>query len=314
MAKATVLKQEDIVDIVNKYKSGKFNLRVLAKEYKVGTSRIKNILSDYNVKLNKAGKQNATVGFENEIIDRYIKGMTIDSIVKEYKTNHLTVSNMLKEHGIKVRNIEESKRGSVDYKFFSNIDTEKKAYILGLLYADGTIIFNRKNKVQYSFSIGLKYSDRYLIEEIKRTINSDHKILDIKRHGGLGKTDTVISRLTVNNKTMYNDLVNLGMATKDTIPDIPNNLIHHFIRGIFDGDGCISVSGKYNVDMHIMGNESLLKEINSIIGFNEPKLIRNIYRIRKGGKNNARIFADYIYKDATIFLKRKREKFIAVLG
>lgn len=38
------------------------------------------------------------------------------------------------------------------------------------------------------------------------------------------------------------------------------------------------------------------------------------YNLRHGGKSIAKRFFDYIYKDNTIHLKRKYEKFIAVLG
>lgn len=55
--------------------------------------------------------------------------------------------------------------------------------------------------------------------------------------------------------------LNLTFPTKEQVPP---HLLHHFIRGYFDGDGSISL---YNNDYHvsIVGTESFIKSLYSAI-------------------------------------------------
>ena len=67
---------------------------------------------------------------------------------------------------------------SLDENFFEKIDTERKAYILGFVYADGN------NKSQNSgLSITISYDDKELLEEIKNELKSNAKITEQNING-----------------------------------------------------------------------------------------------------------------------------------
>ena len=101
---------------------------------------------------------------------------------------------------------------------------------------------------------------------------------------------------------------------KITFPSyLEENLIKHFIRGYFDGDGCVSVSKRNDIEIKILGTESFLNELNQYINFSCVRYKKGIYEIRKGGVNNALRFYKYIYQDATIYLKRKYKKYKEVI-
>jgi hypothetical protein len=42
-------------------------------------------------------------------------------------------------------------------------------------------------------------------------------------------------------------------------------------------------------------------------------LVNNVYQIGKGGRFVTQIFLDWIYKDATIYLQRKYDKYLEIV-
>lgn len=306
-------KNIDINIVINMYKEG-YSIRSIGSKLHIDQRRVRKVLLENNIKINKGGLKNNCLINKDNIIREYNNGASINSLICKYNTNYLTIKTMLDENHIHVRNLEETLVSkSVNINYFDVIDTEEKAYILGLAYADGSISFNRKIKTSYCFSIGFKEGDQYILDKIKKSMNSTHSITYIPSKKQGYKSNNGFYRLAITSKQIFNSLLKLGMKDKNSIPNIPNELLHHFIRGIFDGDGCISISSRGDIDMHIMGNENFLNELNKHIHFNKPTLVRNIYRIRKSGRLNAIKFSNYIYKDATIYLERKYNKF-AVLS
>lgn len=108
---------------------------------------------------------------------------------------------------------------------------------------------------------------------------------------------------------------------------IPNNLISHFVRGYFDGDGCISIketSIKLKtgllIDAKLTGNNLFLQKLESILKslnikcslIKDPK--ENCWNLFINGSKNQKKFLDWIYKDATIYLVRKYNKYIKFIN
>lgn len=90
---------------------------------------------------------------------------------------------------------------------------------------------------------------------------------------------------------------------------------YHFIRGYFDGDGCFTwyFNTKYiNCKFEIIGTNDFCKEIFNILKIvpTITNLNKNLVRASNGKKKNIEYIYEYLYKDATIFLKRKQEKFL----
>lgn len=193
--------------------------------------------------------------------------------------------------------------------YFESIDTETKAYFLGYLYADGC---NHANK--NVISLELKNCDAHILEKLSRDIYITTKPLMIRK---------ATTRLTLNSKLICKQLVELGMIQAKTFTlkfptMIPENLIRHFIRGYIDGDGCI-YSSKYQSNLELISTESFCKSISDIIQ-NKFKIIPNIsikkdnginqiYRLRYFKRKCIIEILEWLYKDATIYLDRKYQKF-----
>jgi intein-encoded DNA endonuclease-like protein len=125
---------------------------------------------------------------------------------------------------------------SVNHSFFSNW-TPDMAYALGFFAADGNINQNKRG-VCY---LNIQISDKKLLFAIRDAMCSDHRIGVCK--GIVGQQTRY--RLQIGSKQLYADLLHLGFTPQKTrrmvLPSVPDELLGHFVRGYFDGDGNVWV-------------------------------------------------------------------------
>jgi hypothetical protein len=222
-----------------------------------------------------------------------------------------------------------------DTDFFKEIDTEEKAYWLGFLYADGCITkFYKQNhngeKVVRSMSceLGLKREDKVHLENFVKALNSNLKIQD--RKSKLKDKIYYSNRVVVNSTQFCKNLIEKGCLPKKSLilrfPDeeiVNESLLRHFIRGYFDGDGCVFYK-EYQYEwinrcfrVLICGNDIFLKSLCKILEKNEIKVTQearkdkrsNVYQMFILGFDNLKLFYNYIYENNNICLERKYQKF-----
>ncbi len=217
-----------------------------------------------------------------------------------------------------LKNIADEKRGKGKYcsiecstrkyefneTFFKKIDTEEKAYWLGFIYADGCL--DARNELRLHVS----KKDKTHIQKFKKQINSNHPIHNCQLN--------TIS-LNICSKKMASYLKKLGVIPAKTFileyPKIPKKFNNHFIRGVFDGDGCIykRKDGIKTWSIYTASEKfknQLINIINSETGINVFSYKQgNGYTLRIFRKNDIPLIGEYMYKNSTIFLERKKEKF-----
>jgi hypothetical protein len=118
--------------------------------------------------------------------------------------------------------------------FFDEIDTEEKAYFLGLMISDGNV-FNDETGRQASISITLDSNDKYILEAFQSALGANTSVA----HDGRG-----CSQIAVRSNKMAETLAGYGVVPRKShityLPlNIPKDKFSHLIRGIFDGDGSI---------------------------------------------------------------------------
>ena len=130
------------------------------------------------------------------------------------------------------------------------------AYVLGFLYADGDIEDNRKSsRTQYT-TIGSV--DKCILEAIKKALGSEHNLnyrapKKVTYKNGKTYESAEGYRLRIGSKKLFDDLLKLGLTTRKSLTikfpiNIPKVYLNHFMRGYFDGDGCVTIKrgkGKY---------------------------------------------------------------------
>jgi hypothetical protein len=215
-----------------------------------------------------------------------------------------------------------------DYHYFDEIDTEEKAYWLGFLTADGWVNKSKKTNAGVT-GIELQYGDIGHLKKFNKSIRGNYPISDRWRVCSISTKDpnkkhhTCVIRIF--SLTMYNTLCKLGFSNNKTydfhIPEIRKDLIKHYIRGYFDGDGCFTFTNKTFHINFITASKILNDDIARVLEFEGFNFVKNnyvnefdttmykldIYRI------NDRInFLDWIYQDCNIYLDRKYKKYLKV--
>lgn len=118
------------------------------------------------------------------------------------------------------------------------------AYVLGFFAADGTMIANNRGAHFIEFHI----TDKEVLVQIRSAVGSNHKIATRKRNP---KHKTGY-RLQIGSKEWFKDLTALGFVPNKSLvmrlPPVPPKLFGHFVRGYFDGDGCVHFKKYYAKD------------------------------------------------------------------
>jgi len=187
--------------------------------------------------------------------------------------------------------------------FFQNIKTERQAYWLGFIMADGCIF---KTSTSYRLDIGLKKEDFKHLQKFHKDIDSirDVKIYPYKCYS------------FHTSKKLCKDLISLGCTERKSLtleyPNIPKILERHLIRGYFDGDGCISKHRKSNnIRLSFVGTKNVLHAIQVNLQKPNVKLVKsgNAYTLGINGNKQSKRILEYLYKDSTIYLDRKYKKY-----
>ena len=213
------------------------------------------------------------------------------------------------------------KKYSINEQSFLKIEDEKSAYFLGFIYADGSL---GKYNGDYLIRIELQEKDRNILEKLNLFLGSTRPISESFKKG------RKYYKVSISNKVIYNNLLDKGLTTRKTFfikfPNeniIPKHLMRHFIRGYFDGDGCITCSKnkKSSISFSLVSNFTFLKGMQDFlideIGLSETKIIatksNEIGVLVYSGSKNAEKFYDFLYKESFLFLDRKYEKFSFLL-
>lgn len=208
--------------------------------------------------------------------------------------------------------------------FFDIIDTEEKAYWLGFMTADG---YNHEKRHEIKLRLSIKDKD-FLLKFRDTMYPNKDKPLYYHYRKNSDKKEISSCEVVIDSRNMSEQLKKHGCGQKKTFdisfPKCLNDkLTHHFIRGVFDGDGsiCLSTlkSGEHKTMFSIIGYRPFMQEINQIIsnecGLNCNKLIdykgkdKRIATVAFSGCRQCIKIREYLYKDATIFMQRKYNKF-----
>jgi hypothetical protein len=205
---------------------------------------------------------------------------------------------------------------SLDENYFSKLN-DVSAYFLGFIAADGHIT-NYENKKNYLI-INIIESDKEILERIKLKLSYDGKIYITPKNNG----QTQVSIRICSNilKSNINEYINTNNKTFDLrwCKNISDDLIISFIRGYFDGDGCVHFNKeKSSYSASLVGTENFLfglKKYYNLSTNSEDgsiKVYDTYSHLVFGGKYVSKKFLDWLYKDSTeeTRLSRKYQKYL----
>ena len=114
--------------------------------------------------------------------------------------------------------------------------TSKMAYVLGYILADGSLIKNKRG----AYFTEITSIDKESIVKIRQALDSNLKI-----NAYQPKNSQLRYRLQIGSKKIFSDLGKLDIKPRKTghenLPKIPEKYFSDFLRGYFDGDGCVNI-------------------------------------------------------------------------
>lgn len=207
-----------------------------------------------------------------------------------------------------------------DY-YFENIDNEIKAYLIGFLLADGCI--TKHHGIYRQLQLHISTKDIEIAELLKNVTESTRKLYI--------SPDGTRCMFRESSDIMVEHLSRFGIVpckTGNEKPDfslIHNSLIHHTIRGLIDGDGWISI-GNYNgrniISLGICGSKYVCEYVTNLLseqlGINiltaSKVKDKNCYKLGYTSLVDVKQIIQFLYKDATVGLKRKYNNASVIMG
>lgn len=273
------------------------------------------------------------LGLHNDV--RPWKKEDIDYLVANYESmsyqeigEHIGRSRNAVQCKMRKLNLVKPDKYVYDYDFFEVMDTEEKAYWLGFIWADGWIHRTDRNA---ELAIELQERDSSHLEKFNKSLKGNVEIthhVNDQTNNDFMKVDVTHScKIRLYRSKIVNDICQYGIDENKTYNDlpiseqIPKELVRHFIRGFFDGDGtvCFIESQKqlryliYNASYSMLQSirEELYNyEIYSQIIEDKRDIKRKTvpcYRLIIGGLENICKFYEYLYNNSSICLDRKYE-------
>lgn len=261
-----------------------------------------------------------------EIKDMYLnQNISSTQIAKILGAKRYQINYILEKNNISKTFSEARREYYLNEYYFDKIDTPNKAYILGFLYADG---YN--NDINHTIVLSLQEKDKDTLEKIRNEIGCEKPLYHIHSINKYDNKPREMESLILASKHMSETIKKWGLVPNKTfIIEFPaflsDELIPHFIRGYFDGDGCawIGHNGSKNINskrmqVTIMSSMLLCKglkkyleeKLNIFISLSIPsghKPENGLIRIEQ--KQAIKKFMNYIYKDADLYMERKYNKF-----
>jgi hypothetical protein len=314
MGKTKIFK-EQYEEIIELYKNG-LSAQKIAQKYNVCRNTIVNILYENNI----CGKDRQTIynKHKDEMCEMYINGSTLKEIAEFYHINEDYLCSKFNQWGVPRRH----RKYQLNEHYFDDINTANKAYILGLLYADGCN--NVSNNVVH---IKLQEQDKGLLEMIRLELECEsplHFVAYKNKQYANGKNCQDQYRLSLNSACICKALEDKGMPQcKSLILQWPtflsNDLYSHFVRGYMDGDGHICpYKSDYRVEF--VGTGDFCRAAQKYIEHNlniKCKVVdagtKNSItsRVRISHKEQVKIFLDWIYDGADLKLDRKYHTYVS---
>lgn len=269
----------------------------------------------HNQKLKKTNRSMYSFNDKFYIINNY-KIKTYKEIADDLRFSERQIRHF-------VNHYLENKTRKFNKRYFQYIDTPIKAYYLGYIYADGYITFNKEAR-NYEFGMQLQKRDIDILIDLKNEIGNSHK-MSYSHFEGVVHKNKVVSicdevRLRIYSVDIVKDLINHNIVPNKTYQDIfpeLDNYFLDFLRGYIDGDGCIHITKKGYLVIHITsyGRKALdyickrLKDeynINSYVYEENPQK----YRLYINGFEGMRLLDLLYYDDNIQKLDRKYQKYL----
>ena len=305
-------------EIIESYIAGK-SINQLKKETGLPYGKIQRLLDAENVPIRGGRHKKHLSESDLKLAQKmYEDRKTLDEIAQ-----HLPVcKDTLKKELIRIgvydpKRLARKVNWTLKDDYFQVIDEPNKAYWLGLLFTDGSVDEYRIKRTRLS----LQRQD----EDILLKFKDD---LGIMSNPYLDKREKGCLQVEFSSSQIFDDLAKYGIVPRKTyetihvpLSEIPLEFHRDFLRGMLDGDGCITWYGgkTYNATIDFCSfHESIVKEfqaaIDQLIGRNDHNktIFTSCWHCHWRGKQQCLSILDALYQNSERYLQRKYDKYMLI--
>lgn len=250
----------------------------IAKEQNISTYQVYERFKHFGLESKRPRGSNLTDDDISQIVKLHAENQAPREIEENLGISSSTVRKVLKKLEIESRSLSEainqalargrdknrkSINANIKFEFFEQM-TPQLAWFLGAVCSDGSIGFNYgPNKITCSFS--LASIDKDFVDKLGKLVGLSPSI------SASSTSSKPIWTLRCSNKLFVGHLEELGVSNNKsstvTIPEaIPPELIRHFIRGYFEGDGCVSITSKSTLKFSLSSkSEKLIRRVAEVL-------------------------------------------------
>lgn len=255
---------------------------------------------------------------QEKIIYNYtILNMGLRKSGKEFNFSDKIVKKILLENNISIKTVGGKRKYLINDNYF-DIENSNMAYIMGFWAADGNV-----SSTENRLDLELASIDKEILEKINIEIGNTRPIKTYQCANGYEKNKVLFWSENIKKRFIeYGIVPNKTYSKNFSLPFKLNKKYWiDYIRGFFDGDGCVKKTGysltfelnSLNKDF-LIGIQSFFKEYYQIetkisIANNREK---PLYRLYCYSENAKKIF-NVLYTPNSLFLKRKYEKWIEII-
>ena len=172
---------------------------------------------------------------DEEIIKMYKSGMSFKEMKPIIGLSDRAIRDVMYKHGVKMNREQSSgqpRKHKVNEDFFK-VWTHEMAWVLGMFVTDGCV----NNKIH---SISFTQKDERILHLIANFMEADYVLAP---NASTRSTPTLL----INSEEIKKDLENLGIGPNKSLtvpfPDVPEEFLPSFVRGVIDGDGWVQKKG-----------------------------------------------------------------------
>ena len=191
---------------------------------------------------------------KNQAVSLYVDDiLSSRQIAKRLGVDFTAICSLLKKRGIERR----SRRiWHFDEAFFTRTD-DRVSYWMGFFMADGNII---KVGNTWQFTLAVNEKDRCLLEQLCHDLNLSTDLLKTHQRTTKKGNPQKLVWFRLCHESLQDWFLRWGIVPRKSYnfvePTIPIELYPAFLRGWFDGDGCLSVREKTSsIEVRIAGNK-----------------------------------------------------------
>lgn len=308
-------KKEEIDFLKNNY--GILSLQEISNAIGKTIPAIKHKVARENIQSPKTWTQE-----EIDYICKHYKEMTNKELAENIGRTKTAVDLKINRLGL------EKSKYVYDRSFFHCIDNEDKAYWCGFIMADGCVTIQEEIN-SCELQISLQARDGSHLKKFNKAISGNVPVEYFEEICNLNNKPHKVARIRLYSQEIFHDLEKYNVIPNKSLvkqfpQNIPDELLPHYIRGYFDGNGSVYKCGSTKLPEEkrfigcnfSCGSYEFISELKRQLenhgiksgSVHLSKKDSKCYQIQIRGLSNTDRFLNYIYNNSTIYLERKFQK------